>query len=97
MPVPLFNVEGNDFWAIFRKDRYNEQSLRESGLNERQIKAVLYVKAKGRITNGEYQNINECSRNTASSELNDLVNKSILQSSDVKGAGAFYQLCAIAQ
>ena len=97
LPIPLFNVEGNDFWAIFRKDRYNEQSLRKSGLNERQIKAVLHAKANGRITNGKYQEINECSRNTASSELNDLVNKSILQSNDVKGAGSSYQLCAIAQ
>ena len=34
----------------------------------------------------------QCSRNTASSELNDLVNKSILQSSAIKGAGSFYYL-----
>ena len=97
LPAPLFSVEGNDFWTIFRKDRYNQQSLRELGLNERQIKAVLYVKEKEKITNREYQEINECSRNTASSELNDLVIKSILKSSDIKGAGSFYQQCSIAQ
>jgi ATP-dependent DNA helicase RecG len=50
------------------------------------------VKEKSKITNSEYQDINKCSRNTASSELNDLVNKSIFQSSDVKGAGSFYQI-----
>ena len=61
-------------------------------MNERQIKAVLYAKEKGKITNSEYQEINQCSRNTASSELNELVNKSIFQSSDVKGAGSFYQI-----
>ena len=68
-----------------------------SVFNDRQIKAVLYVKENGKITNSEYQSLNECSRNTASAELNDLVDKSVLQSSDVKGAGSFYQLCAIAQ
>jgi ATP-dependent DNA helicase RecG len=97
LPAPVFKLEGSDFWLIFRKDRFNEQFLSELGLNERQIKAVLYIKEKGRITNGEYQEINECSRNTASSELNNLVNKHIMQSSDIKGAGSFYQLCIIAQ
>jgi len=97
LPLPLFNIEGSDFWTIFRKDMYNEQSLMVLGLNDRQIKAVLYIKEKKRITNKEYQTINKCSRNTASSELNELVNRSILQSSEVKGAGSFYQLCVIAQ
>jgi ATP-dependent DNA helicase RecG len=97
LPVPIITNKGSDFWITFRKDIYNAVELGLLGLSERQIKAVLYVKEKGRITNAEYQEINKCSRNTASSELNDLVNKSILQSSDVKGAGSFYQIAQIAQ
>jgi ATP-dependent DNA helicase RecG len=58
---------------------------------------VLYVKEKGKITNAEYQEINVCSRNTASAELKELTNKSILEGSDVKGVGSFYQLKIIAQ
>jgi len=40
---------------------------------------VLYVKAKGKITNGEYQDINEISERIASREISELVkaNKTI--------------------
>jgi len=91
LPVPLFNVEGNDFWTVFRKDIYNEQSLRELGLSERQIKAVLHVKEKGRITNGDYQGLNECSRATANRDLTELVQKKVLKFNDIVGAGANYE------
>jgi ATP-dependent DNA helicase RecG len=96
LPVPIITNKGSDFWITFRKDIYNTVDLSLLGLSERQIKAVLYVKEKDKITNSEYQEINKCSRNTASSELNDLVNKSIFQSSDVRGAGSFYQIAQIA-
>ena len=92
LPAPLFNVEGNDFWIIFRKDQYNEQSLRELGLNERQIKAVLYVKETGKITNSEYQEINVVSKRTATTELTELVNKFNLLINTGFGAGSFYEL-----
>jgi Predicted transcriptional regulator containing an HTH domain and an uncharacterized domain shared with the mammalian protein Schlafen len=61
-------------------------------LNERQIKAVLYAKEKGKITNSEYQKINNCSRATANRDLTELVQKDILLFNDVAGAGANYQL-----
>ena len=61
------------FWVVFRKDTFNEQSLKELGLNDRQIKAVLYVKEKGRITNSEYQALNSVSKRTATNDLSELV------------------------
>ena len=91
LPVPLFSVEGNDFWTIFRKDRYNEQSLRESGLNERQIKAVLFVKEKGRITNREYQELNEAIRKTSFRDLEELVSLNILKKAG-ENKGTYYEL-----
>lgn len=60
------------------------------GLNERQIKAVMYIKEKGRITNREYKEINQCSRNTASNDLKDLTKKRILNESGKRGAGSYY-------
>jgi len=92
LPMPLFKVEGSDFWLIFRKDMYNEQYLRELDLNERQIKAVLYVKEKGKITNREYQELNETSERTASREISELVKTNIIEQSGTFGAGSFYQL-----
>jgi ATP-dependent DNA helicase RecG len=92
LPVPLFNVDRNDFWTIFRKDRYNEQSLRELGLNERQIKAVLHVKGKGKITNLQYLEINEgITDRTALRDLDFLIEKKIFNRIGEKKA-AYYEL-----
>ena len=49
--------------------------MREFGLNERQVKAGLYVKANGKITNKEFKEINSISKRTATSNLTDLVTK----------------------
>ena len=49
-------------------------------------------KEKGKITNKEYQEINLCSRNTASNDLTQLVELKIFEASGLKGAGAYYQL-----
>ena len=80
---------------LFTGCNNSEEQLIKLGLNDRQLKAVLFIKEKGKITNKEYQELNDCSRNTASNDLGDLVQKNILVGSDVKGAGAFYQLKSI--
>ncbi len=80
------------FWVEFRKDNFNVEYFESLGLNQRQIEALKYVKEKGKITNSEYQSINDCSRNTASNDLTELVNKELLESSGQKGAGAYYIL-----
>jgi ATP-dependent DNA helicase RecG len=92
LPPPIITNEGSDFLIVFRKDIYNKEDLSKLGLSERQIKAVLYVKEKGRITNSEYQKINDCSRATANRDLTELVQKDILLFNDIAGAGANYQL-----
>ena len=49
------------------------------GLNERQIKAVMYVKEKGKITNQEYQRAFSVSRQTATRDLAELVVKELFK------------------
>jgi ATP-dependent DNA helicase RecG len=61
-------------------------------LNERQIKAVVYVKEKGRITNKEYQEIAGVSKPTASRELAMLVSRKVLEQQGITGKGTFYTL-----
>jgi len=61
------------------------------GLNARQIKAVIYVKEKGKITNKEYRDVNNCHRNTATQDLLELVSKGIFKVSGKKGAGSSYE------
>jgi len=56
------------------------------GLNERQIKAVMYVKEKRKITNKEYRTINGVSDETARLELNDLVKRKYSLPKEKEGA-----------
>lgn len=92
IPEPVFSYDSSDISVMFRKDIYHEKYLQSLGLNDRQVKAVLFTKDKGKITNGEYQELNNCSRNTASNDLTELVEKNLLKPSGQKGAGAFYSL-----
>ena len=75
LPKPLNYYESSGFWVVFRKDLFNEEDLQAKGLNPRQIKAVMYVKEKGKITNKEYQKINQVSKRTANTDLSELVHK----------------------
>jgi len=92
LPAPKFSPEGSDFWVIFRKDIYNKEDLSKLGLNERQVKAVLYVREKGKITNSEYQKINSVSKRTATNDLSELVEKYKLINNVGFGAGSYYEL-----
>lgn len=65
-----------------------EKELPE-GLNERQKKAVDYIKEKGRITNREYSEINKIGRVYAFKELSDLVSKKVFKQIG-KGRSTYY-------
>jgi ATP-dependent DNA helicase RecG len=92
IPEPKYFYDMSGFWVEFRKDKLNSEYMKSLGLNERQIKAVEYIKDVGRITNSDYQSNFEVSRNTASRDLSYLVEKGILKASRLKGAGSFYEL-----
>ncbi len=62
------------------------------GLSERQIKTVLYVKEKGKITNKEYQTLNAVSKRTATNDLSELEDKYKLFNNIGFGAGSYYEL-----
>lgn len=87
IPEPVFTYDSSDISVEFRKDIYNEKHLQSLNLNERQVKAVLYVKEKGRITNKEYQDINNTSDRSASRDLENLMSIGVLKRiGDKKGA-----------
>lgn len=90
LPEPDFAEENGVMSVVFYKDVWTEKNLQKLGLNERQIKAVRYVKEKGKISNSEYQRINDCSRNTATNDLKYLIDKHIFNESGKKGSGSYY-------
>lgn len=75
LPEPELTERDGGFLVTLFKDNFTEEQLVKLGLNARQIKAVQYVKERGRITNKEYQEINEVSKRTATNDLSDLVEK----------------------
>lgn len=91
LPAPLFFFKSSGFWVEFRKDIYNLNELKKLGLNERQIKAVLFVKENGKITNKLYQEINNTSDRSASRDLENLVSIGVLNRIGEK-KGAFYEI-----
>jgi len=92
LPTPAMEEDGGGFIVKLFKDRFSKEQLQQLGLNDRQIKAVLYVKEKGKITNSEYQKINEISGRTSSREISELVKANILEQAGSFGAGSYYQL-----
>jgi len=77
---------------VFRKDVYDEEYFRSLNLNERQIKAVMYVKEKGQITNKEYQEICDTSARTSSRGPADLVSRRLFEQKGTIGKGTEYTL-----
>jgi len=91
-PEPEFREESGGFSVIFWKDIYNEEFLEKMGLNERQIKAVLYVKKHGKITNKKYQEIANTTDRTALRDLSLLCKLGILRRVGSKGRKTEYIL-----
>ncbi|MBC8484866.1 MAG: putative DNA binding domain-containing protein [Bacteroidetes bacterium] len=92
LPEPDFIEEYGVMTVIFYKDKWNEKNLKKLELNERQIKAVMYVKENGKITNNQYQKIFSVSKATATRNLTTLVNKGLLVQYGETGKGTFYKL-----
>jgi ATP-dependent DNA helicase RecG len=93
LPEPEFvDNEGGGFKVVFRKDALSADQLRQLGLSERQIQAVLHVKAAGAISNSEYQQLTGAEKRTASRDLSDLVNRGILERVGATGRGTRYRL-----
>ncbi len=89
LPDPVFEEE-QGFRVTFRKDIYTEEYLHSLGLNERQVKAVMYVKEKGRITNGEYQELCGVRKRQATEDLKKLWDKGIFVRVGTTGKGTYY-------
>jgi len=91
LPEPIFENDGNDFWVIFRKDFINKEYLEKLKLNPRQVKAVMFVKENGDISNKKYQEICQVSKGTATKELRELTNTfNILDRKGKIGPGTVY-------
>jgi len=90
-PEPEFAERAASFVVTFHKSKLTREYLERLGLNERQLVAVEYVKAKGRITNREYVQLVGVSPRTATRDLRTLVEKGVLRQKG-RGKGSFFEL-----
>lgn len=79
------------FSITLYKDNITPEKLTKLGLNDRQIKAVLFVKENGRITNKEYQILNSTGDRTALRDLENIIYQGVLKRVGDK-KGAYYEL-----
>ncbi len=91
LPDPeIIEQDGGILVTLF-KNKYSAEQLQKLGLNERQIKAVLYVIETRSIINSQYQKINDTSERTALRDLEELTVKKILIKTGSK-KGTSYKL-----
>lgn len=89
---PEFSAKPDSFSVTFSKDIYATERLVALGLSERQVKAVLYAKEHGAITNKAYREIAAVTDRTALRDLNNLLDRHIFKKQDKKGKATEYIL-----
>ena len=90
-PDPEFEQNGPSFIVRIWKDMWTSQRLSQLGLNARQLKVISTIKHNGSITHKEYMSLTGAPRNTATRDLNGLVEKGFVQKIGT-GKTTFYKL-----
>lgn len=78
LPEPIFEENSGGFQVTFLKESYSKEYLNQIGLNERQIKAVEYLRDTQELTNAKYQEINNIGKSISAVELQELTDKGIV-------------------
>jgi ATP-dependent DNA helicase RecG len=91
LPEPEFEEKMGFFVVTFLRSTVTDEYLEKIGVNERQHKAIKFIRQKGRIQRSEYVELCNCSPKTAYNDIQDLVKKDILIASG-KGKRTYYML-----
>ena len=83
--------ECSEFKIQVKYLKKNERIVLKMGLNERQVKAVLYLVRIGSLRN-EYQKLTDTSKTTATRDLRELEANGILTNKGTKGSSSKYEL-----
>lgn len=92
LPEPDFALRAGSFVVTLWRDWLTGEVLAGYNLNERQIKAIDFVKVNGRITNRNHREQTDVIARTASRDLENLVEKGLLEKIGTTGRSIFYVL-----
>lgn len=94
---PIFDLKRGDFWVIFKNHTLMTSQdilwIKDFNLelNEEEALALAFIRKNGKITNGEYQKLNNVNRDRALIELRDLIKKGVIKPQGI-GSGTYYVL-----
>jgi ATP-dependent DNA helicase RecG len=91
LPEPEFEFTGTSLIVSLRKFELTDEYIEQLGLNDRQKRAIAYLKEHGKIERKTYCNICGVGKTVAHEELADMVNKELIEMVG-KGRGAHYIL-----
>jgi len=79
IPAPVFEESSGGVRVTFKRFFHTEEELADPafGLNERQVKAVMYVQEHEQITNREYREMFNISERSALNDLAELCEKEV--------------------
>ena len=93
LPEPEMQEQDGGFSITLFKNNLTQEHLIKLGLNDRQVKAVIFFKEKGKISNADYQELFSVSKATATCDLTELLDKfALLEKVGQTGAGTTYIL-----
>ena len=92
LPEPDFKQHGPHFVTTIWRNWLTDKVLGDLGLNERQMKAVQYIKQNGRITNKELRELTGSVVRTVSRDFDELVKKGVLRKVGETGRNTHYTL-----
>lgn len=91
LPEPDFAQRGGEFTTVIWRDWLTDRVIAGYNLNDRQIACMRALKIEQQITTMEYQSLVGCSRRTAARDLDELLDKGIIQRQG-SGRSAHYVL-----
>lgn len=91
LPEPILKEEQGGFLSKIFKDRFTIEQLKKEDLNDRQIKAILYIKETGKISNSIYRKMFDITEKTAFRDLEKLLMLNLLKKEGAK-KGTVYLL-----
>lgn len=87
LPDPVIVEEQGGTEVAFLKDIYTAENLRQFSLEDRHIKALLFIKENGRINNNKYQELFNVFKRTVTNDLQLLIDKGLLNRVGTTGRG----------
>lgn len=92
LPEPTFEQRGGSFVTTLWRDWLTPEVLAGYNLNERQLKAIAFLKINGEITNSQYQELTGSQSQTALRDLRDLLSAGLVEKIGITGRSTRYRL-----